>query len=284
MKLAIETYTLRERFGDIKAIEMIAQAGFDAIDYSFYWGEKEHYMLSDSYKEIAAEIKEALIKNNLTCAQSHAPFKWGPEDRYDFSSENFKELVRSIEFSAIIGAKHIIIHSIPVYDESKTLEETNYEFYKSLEPFCKEFNIKIAVENLYNYNHETKTYSRRFGTAKELTDFINKLNSPYFVACLDVGHSHLTGTPPQDFIRQMDKDTLKALHIHDVDDNYDLHILPYQAELNWEEIAKALAEIGYDGDFTLEVFRYFRNFDNAFMPSALKFAEQTARHIMSKIK
>ena len=46
MKLSIETYVMRHRFGDIKAIEMISKAGFDALDYSYYWVDEDSPILA----------------------------------------------------------------------------------------------------------------------------------------------------------------------------------------------------------------------------------------------
>ena len=45
MKLSIENHVIRKAFGDEKAIEMIAQAGFDAMDFSFYWMPREEDIL-----------------------------------------------------------------------------------------------------------------------------------------------------------------------------------------------------------------------------------------------
>ena len=37
MKLSIETHVLHKRYGDEKAISMLKKAGFDSIDYSYYY-------------------------------------------------------------------------------------------------------------------------------------------------------------------------------------------------------------------------------------------------------
>ena len=37
MKLSIETYAIREKVGDEQAIRLLKAAGFDGIDYSFYY-------------------------------------------------------------------------------------------------------------------------------------------------------------------------------------------------------------------------------------------------------
>lgn len=78
MITAIETYTLAERFGDKKAIEMIKEAGFEAIDYSFY---TEFGVLEGDFRKYAREIKEILDENGLVCNQAQNRrtlfSKWG---------------------------------------------------------------------------------------------------------------------------------------------------------------------------------------------------------------
>ena len=52
---------------------------------------------------------------------------------------------------------------------------------------------------------------------------------------------------------------LQSLHIHDVDKRYDNHEIPFSLSVDFEKIAKALREIGYNGWFTLEACNYITN-------------------------
>ena len=79
---------------------------------------------------------------------------------------------------------------------------------------------------------------------------LDELDSDGFVMCLDIGHVAITGTEPEDYIRGMSNKRLKALHVHDTDYLGDTHTIPYLGKHNWNEICKALGEIGYDGAFT----------------------------------
>ena len=75
MKLSMDTYLLRSRYGDKKAIEMFKEAEFDGIDYSFYWlGENERNVLDDNYVNYAHEVKSMLDANGMVCNQTQAPF------------------------------------------------------------------------------------------------------------------------------------------------------------------------------------------------------------------
>ena len=71
---------------------------------------------------------------------------------------------------------------------------------------------------------------------------LDALDSPWFVACVDLGHASITGFEPEEFIRGMDSQILRALHVQDTDYLDDRHQLPFLAKLNWPEIMKALKE------------------------------------------
>jgi len=47
MRLSVETYVLHKRYGDERAAEMLKKAGFDSIDYSFYWLAEEDDTLGE---------------------------------------------------------------------------------------------------------------------------------------------------------------------------------------------------------------------------------------------
>ena len=43
---------------------------------------------------------------------------------------------------------------------------------------------------------------------------------------------------------------------------------------------KALAETGYTGDLTFEVYKFYQNLPDAAIPHALKMAEAVGRHMI----
>ena len=289
MKLAMENYVLRCRYGDEKAIKMIKEAGFDAIDYSFYWTDENTDMLSDDYKQKALEVKKILEDSKMCCVQAHAPFDLKYENTLEESDILYKRLVRSLEFASILGANAIIVHRISTPDEVDSYAY-NQKFFKSLEPYCEKYKIHIAVENLfarssiYQSYLEEKCVRNAFGKPEYLKEFINDLNSKWFVACIDIGHAALTGNEPEDFISKMDNRMLKALHVQDNDYLGDKHMIPYSGKLNWDNITKALAKIGYNSDFTLEIVAALRSYDDDLIPEALKFAAKIGRYLINKIE
>lgn len=280
MKLSMELYTLSSRFGDCEAIKMVKSAGFDAIDYSYYWKNEREEILGDSYKEYAKKIKGFLDEADIECNQAHAPFSLEYGNLFDVSDKKYLWLLHSLESAAILGAKNIIVHSISV-PQGVDFEEYNVAFYKSFLPYCQKFGIHVAVENLFEYDSKRKHLVGKLGTPEELNRIVKKIDSPWIVACIDIGHASLTGYEPEEFIENMDPHVLKSLHVQDNDYISDRHILPYMGDLNWEAIMRALKSVGYRGELTFEIFHYLERFPDKLLPDALKLAASVGKYLIS---
>jgi len=76
MLISTDNGPIRNRFGDVRSTQMIADAGFDGIDYTFYDIDPENDILA-----LSAADRRALADDVLACAknagicfpQSHAP-------------------------------------------------------------------------------------------------------------------------------------------------------------------------------------------------------------------
>ena len=280
MKLSMEIYIVAERFGDARAVELIKNAGFDAIDYSFYYNKECETVLGEHYREYAQELRAQFDRVGIVCNQAHAPFTFRYGMQMDPSEEKYLALIRSLEAASILGAKNIVVHSITV-PEGVDFEQYNVEYYRSFIPYCEQFGICVAVENLFKIDKVTKRFGGKLGSPEELNRMIKKIASPWIVACVDVGHAALTGFEPQDFIDDMDADVLKCLHIHDNDYMDDRHLLPYSGKLNWTAIISSLKKKGYSEDLTLEIVTYIDLYPDALIEDALKFVGAIGHHLIS---
>ena len=268
MKISTEIYSSAVHVGEEKAVELIAKAGFDAWDFSMFemcridwrdWSvlDKPHPLNQPNYLEFARRLKKIGLDNGIECNQSHAPFpSFVPKIREVY-------LKRAIECTAEAGGKICIIHP-----DNNSSAETNAEFYQELLPFAKEHGVKIATENMWNWENGAKTACA--AACSHHDDFckhIDIVNDEFLVACLDIGHAEMAGlnTSAPIMIRALNE-RLQALHIHDNDKIGDSHQIPFSMNIEWEGIAKALKEIGYKGYLTLEADRYLSKFnkDNVF--------------------
>ena len=108
MNLVIETYIPRMYLGDEEAFKLIKETGFDGVDYSFYYMKPDNTVLGNDYLEHAHRLKALLDKYSLVCNQTHAPFNSIYGNPFDWSDAMYLSIVRAMESSAIMGAKHIV--------------------------------------------------------------------------------------------------------------------------------------------------------------------------------
>jgi len=277
MNLAVETYVPRKYYDDAAAMKIIRDAGFDGIDLSFYWASPENDLLGDDYLQRAESLRQLLRESRLQCRQTHAPFDFQYGEAMDCSNPHYLEILRSIEFSALLGAKQIVIHGIRVPEGARSEASLayNYQYYKSFEPYCRKFGIQIGVENLI---------TRVFLEPQFMNRMLTMLDSPFYIACIDLGHASVAGTAPQDYLRGVLPGMVQGLHVHDNHGKTDEHMLPYMGVLDWDAITKALADIHYTGDFTLEIYRFLDQFDPPLLEYALAFAAKVGRSLAEKIE
>ena len=280
MNLSVELYAVSKKFGVFRAIEMVKEAGFDAVDFSYYWDMESEEILGDGYQEYAIQVRRHLDETGIKCNQAHGPFSLEYGCKFDLTDEKYRALVRAIESAAILGASNMVIHGICVPD-GVSFEEYNLGFYRSLVPYCEKFGINMAVENLFIYDWKRECFHGLLGRPEELNAMVKAIDSPRVVACVDVGHAALTGYEPEKFLAGIDPDLLGCLHIQDNDYLDDRHTIPYAGELNWTAIMGALKKMGYWGDLTLEIFTYLNRFPEPLVMDALKLAASVGRYLIS---
>jgi len=217
--------------------------------------------------KFARKLKQVGLDNGIICNQSHAPFPSHCAEIRSFYK-------RAIECTAEAGGKICVIHP----DCDKTAEE-NGEMYLELLPFAKEHNVKIATENMYNWDAEKNQSSfAACATPESFNAHLDAVNDEYLTACLDIGHAEMkgSGTDAATMIRALD-DRLSALHIHDNDKMHDSHQIPFSMDINFNEVILALKEINYKGYFTLEADRYLSVFTKENVFDGIKNLAESAR-------
>ncbi|MBR5157056.1 MAG: sugar phosphate isomerase/epimerase [Clostridia bacterium] len=243
-----------------------------------YYYDAAACFLGEDYIEKAYEVKNALKKYKLKCRQAHAPIECYYLMAQDNTSPEYVRLKRAIESAGIIGIEHIVIVGIevPAPHASYLNINYNYDFYKSLEPLCKQYGVIIAVENL----------RKSFTYPDLMNEIIRKLDSPWFKVLVDVGHTWVRADmQPGEYIRGLDPNVICGLHVHDthgIRKGVDEHLLPWMAEIDFDDLMKALKEVGYDGDVTLEIRPFIEKYaSKGLLEPALKFAEAVGRKLVS---
>ena len=282
MKLSTNTDYCVAKFGIEKAIDMICDAGFEALDLSMFdILRPSSPFFGDDYLEVAKKAKEKAESRGVYFNQAHAPFPCYKVDNEEYNTAILPAIYKAIEIAGVIGAKQIIVH--PTYlDEGK--KEFNMNFYNSLIPLCEKYNIKIALENMFGHkpNDTSVLIPNVCSLPEDFKDYVESLDKRYFTACLDLGHCGVVGVDVVEMIKTLGSN-LTALHIHDNDGVRDLHSLPFLHSIDFKAIAKALKEIGYTGDITLEADYFLRRLPAEMAADGLYLMRASAEKIRSLI-
>ena len=289
MILSTQNSHLAWVYGHEGAIDVMKEAGYDAIDMSLFCMSNDGDIFnSDDYKKRTLEIRDYADKAGLAFNQSHAPFIFNWKNPNEYEERMMPRLIRALEITALLGAKISIVHPIRPMEylgHEEEIFEMNMKMYRELLPYAKEYDVKIALENMWQHEKKRKVIgANACSHAAEFVRYLDTLNDEHFVACLDLGHCGVVGEEAQDAIRALGHERLHSLHVHDNDYTKDQHTLPGLGKMNWEEIMKALAEINYDGELTYEADGFIRNFSNEVMPDAFKFMYTIGDRLCKKIE
>ena len=287
MRLVTNTEGLADALGHKQAIELIAQAGFDGVDCSFFdMKEEGSVWMEDHWKDFAMELRSVAEDKGLVFRQAHAPFHTTiGEEPYD--SQMRQKILRSMEAAALLGVENIVVHAIRhlnYHIHRERLFEMNLDFYRSLIPYCEEFGIRVCVENVYRTDRNRWVLTDGVCTRpEEFSALLDEINSPWIGGCLDIGHAALVSQDPADMIRRMGK-RIRCLHVHDVDYTHDNHTMPFTQKLDWASITQALGQIDYRGDFTFEATQSVLMLPQELWPDGLKMLEKVGRYLIRQIE
>lgn len=274
------TEGLSQLFGVENAVNMLADAGFPAVDISMFDPcEPPH---CDGWRELAKRLAKVANERGIKYVQSHAPF-----GTIEYTLENIVPKLDDVfECAAMLGIPYVVIH--PLKDRSYFVDKSimfnrNLEYYSSLAPRAKAHGVKIAIENMITHV-DGATVASVCSDPHELAAMYDTLNDPsVFTLCLDTGHSAIAGVEPEDAIRILGRDRLGCLHIHDNDYVGDLHLMCGEGKINWDNVCRSLGEIDYGGVLTLEVLGSYNNYTREEIPAFLRSMSQTAKKMCEKI-
>ncbi len=290
MQVSTEHGTLRKIVGEERALRILREAGFEAVDYSFDSSmiKEDGVLYRDDYLEYARNVKALADELGIRFNQAHAPFRfnWHGDEQY-YKDVIIKALTRTIEMCAVLGIPCVVIHPIhhlPYRYNEQKMHDMNMKFYRHLAITAKKCGVQIALENMFGRHAYSKLPTNDiFSDARQLRDFYDELNDPIFTICLDVGHATLVGEDPGRMIRVLG-DRITALHMHDNCGINDDHLLPGAGVLDYEDITKALAEIHYAGDMTMEVVYYFEKFHEEVLVDAARLMLSTGAELAEKVQ
>ena len=287
MRLVTNTECIGDALGHRDAIRLIAKAGFDGIDCSFFDMKQDDSVWNrDGWKDYALEIRAVADDCGIPFRQAHAPFHTTiGEEPYD--TEMRQKILRAMEAAALLGVENIVVHAIRHLNYHIHLEQLflmNLDFFRSLIPYCEEFGIRVCTENVYRTDRNRWVLTDGVCCRpEEFAALLDEIDSPWIGGCLDIGHAALVSQDPADMIRRMGS-RIKCLHVHDVDYIHDSHTMPFTQKLDWASITEALGQIGYRGDFTFETGNTLAKLPQPLWPDGLRMMERVGRYLIARVE
>lgn len=268
MKIGIQTSTFdTEGYGrwKDKTYDKLNEHGYSCTDFDMSNTETPIYTLpEEEAKELLLKEKELAEKSGIEIVQVHGPWRWPPKDlTQEDRAERMEKMKKSIRLTSHIGCKNWIVHPVMPYgieeagtEDAEKTWNINIEFMTELLKTAKEYDVTICLENMPMIN---------FSLAKpeDILRFVKTINDDNFKICLDTGHVSVFFISVGDEVRRLGSE-IKALHVHDNSFGVDLHSIPYFGIIDWDDFAKALKEINFEGCLSLETMPPRRLEDDMF--------------------
>ncbi len=297
-KISFSIGRLQKTYGDMRAVEIAAEIGADAIDFDTCGDQFDYRNPNSIFSKSDEEIVEyfTAIKNRadelgLIIGQTHGRitgFTGDPE----WNSAVVENARRDCLVAKTLGAPVCIMHAISTIHfgpdaDPQMMRDLNFKWFTSVIPFAKQYGIKIATETFgdapnfgcVDFFGDIDEFLKSYHRVCAVEDF-----KDYFVMCMDTGHcnkaTRFNNNPlAEDAIRMLGSN-IKALHLNDNNTLLDQHKMPLTGSINWEDVLDALDEIGYNGIYNMELNLAW--FGPELMVETAAFAIKVLRNMLEK--
>lgn len=257
MRLGVITDTCHGygRWGE-DCYKKMREHGFSCSDYQNLVGDNSIIYAAPQEEADAILLHERTLAEEagIQIWQAHAPWRYPVNDgTEEVRAERLELMKKSIRAASLLGCRNWVVHPIMPYglddagtENAQKTWDLNLSFMTGLLNTAKEYNITICFENMPFQN---------FSLSKpaEILRFAETINDENFKICFDTGHAAcFDDVSVGDAVRMLGS-KIRAFHIHDDKGGHDLHLFPYFGFIDWEDFARALKDISFDGVFSLEV-------------------------------
>jgi len=173
------------------------------------------------------------------------------------------------QFARDLGCRDIIVHPVgPGDTQGDTFRPDTFRASaERLAQLAEAAGVRYLVENMP---------PPMFGQdAALLRTIVDEVDSPHLGLTYDAGHAHVAKRPVQ-IVHDMGP-RLWGVHLHDNAGAEDDHLLPGMGTLPFDDVAAALAAIGFSGTFMLEIYRETAEVRRDLTPERLAYIEHLRR-------
>ena len=225
--------------------------GYDCADLQTFVNTETEWFSAPDRLRRWREAGRIARDCGIELSQIHGPWRFPPRDASEADRrERFDRMAQALEGAAAVDAPVMVVHNIMPFGceenpDPDRFMDLNRGFFSRLLERAKACGVVIALENM-------PFPGLILSSPAQVLAFVREFRSPYMKACLDTGHAAVLGLSAGESARLIGREALACLHVHDNDGRRDLHWLPCQGVIDWEDFSRALSQIGFEGSFSLE--------------------------------
>jgi sugar phosphate isomerase/epimerase len=237
----------------LQEIETISELGFDYLELTMDPPQAHHTMVQEQRGDIAKALERCDL--GLIC---HLPTFLSTADLTESLREaSVNEVLKSLEVAATLQPYKVVLHPSYIVGLARFVpEQTKAHAMNSLETIVErahQLGLCLCLENMF-------PRAQWLVEPEEFTGVLEKF--PTINLTLDTGHAHIDdrgGKRAVDFIESFPE---RIAHIH-ASDNFgeeDSHLPVGAGTVDFQQIGRALKDIGYSDTVTVEVFSRDRDY------------------------
>ena len=266
MKLAFSSNAYLQ-FSIEETIRRIAEIGYRGIELL---ADVPHAWPAGLLPERREAIRRSLDDHGLTISNINAfmmnavgdprqPYwhpGWTDPDPH-YRAIRREHTKRALQLAADLGAPHITTEPGGLLTPEQTRKQAGDIFYDELMP-CVEIAERLGVKLLIE--PEPELFIERFD---EYLEFAARVDSPLVGLNFDVGHAYCVSEDPQNWVARMAPHTVHY-HLEDIAaTRVHKHLIPGHGAIDFPATLRAIAESGYQGWLTVELYPYIDSPDEA---------------------
>jgi len=230
-------------------------------------------------------IRECLAEHNLAIsnvngfmmnavADPRQPY-WHPpwiEPEANYRAIRREHTRRALKLARELGAASIQTEPGGPLEKGQSWEQAARVFYDEFMPCvetAQQQEVLLLIEPEPGLMIET---------FEQYLEFASRVDSPWVGLNFDIGHAFCVGQDPEDWIARMAPHT-KHYHIEDIAPTREhAHLIPGRGAIDFPAVLREIANTGYDGWITVELYPYIDDPDAAGR-EAKKFLDATIREL-----
>jgi protein FrlC len=219
-----------------RALDELGRLGYDGVEMCLEHPDCEPKTLAgDGCEELTRFCREAGLE--VASVSYHADNEPGPSRR--------ENTIRAIELVRPLAADILIINGRRPGPEGGQAALADLErLLEVLLARATDLGVRIAVE---------PEPGLAVGSSADMKQLLDRLDSPHLGVNLDVGHAFLTDDDVCATVHTLGPSVLHT-HFEGMPGHEHKHLLPGEGDIDLPSICRALADTGYEGYCTVDLF------------------------------